>query len=342
MTQIRLDSPNPRDGQPASMTAETSVPSVFGEPFPRVYVDGSFRSSRDARLSVLANAVSYGTGTFEGIRAYWNHEREQLYMLEPYAHFERLARSARILGLPLKHEVEELVEAARELLNQNEVRGDAYLRPLLLLSQERLHVRMHDIATSLIIAATPVSSGYLPSNGLRCMVSTWRRTPDVSIPMRAKVIGSYVGPALAKTEALQAGFDEAILLTVDGYVAEATTSNVFIHDSDGWVTPLATDDILAGITQRQVIEILHEEFGEQVTWRRVQRSELYTANEIFLCGTASVVAPVVSVDGRRVGDGTPGMTSGAVRSRLESIARRETDDHPGWTTPVYGAFGESR
>jgi branched-chain amino acid aminotransferase len=147
---------------------------------------------------------------------------------------------------------------------------------------------------------------------------------------------------LAKTEALQAGFDEAILLTVDGYVAEATTSNVFIHDSDGWVTPLATDDILAGITQRQVIEILHEEFGEQVTWRRVQRSELYTANEIFLCGTASVVAPVVSVDGRRVGDGTPGMTSGAVRSRLESIARRETGDHPGWTTPVYSAFGESR
>jgi branched-chain amino acid aminotransferase len=252
----------------------------------------------------------------------------------------RLARSAQILGLQLGHDVDRLVHITQELLRRNNVRQDVYLRPLLLLSQERLFVRMHDIEPSLIVAATPITDGYLAADGLACLVSSWRRTPDASIPIRAKVIGSYVGPALAKTEAVHAGFDEAIMLTNDGYVAEATTSTILLRDSAGWHTPAQTDEILAGITQREVIEILREDFGEEVTWRRVQRSELYSADEILLCGTAAAVAPVVAVDGRRVGDGRPGATSLAIRQRLHSIARRETEDHFEWTTPVYPRSGE--
>jgi branched-chain amino acid aminotransferase len=118
-------------------------------------------------------------------------------------------------------------------LRRNDVRTDAYVRPLLLLAQERLFVRMNDIATSLRIATTPITDGYLAGDGLRCMVTSWRRSPDVSVPNRAKATGSYVGPALAKTEAIRAGCDEAIMLTVDGYVAESTTSNVVIRDADG-------------------------------------------------------------------------------------------------------------
>jgi branched-chain amino acid aminotransferase len=314
-----------------------SEPVAFGEPFPHVYVDGAFQTAADARTSVLANAVSYGTGTFDGIRAYWNAEHRQLYLLEPRAHFARMAQSARILGLPFPYDVEQLVDASRELLRKNDVEQDAYLRPLLLLTQERLYVRMHNIEASLIIAATPVARDYLPHDGLRCMVSTWRRTPDTSIPIRAKVIGSYVGPALAKTDAVQAGFDEAILLTIDGYVAEATTANLLVHNTDGWSTPLPTDDILAGITQSQVVELLRHEFSEEVSWRRVHRSELYTADEMFICGTASVVAPVIAVDGRPVGDGKAGATSIALRKRLQSVARGEADSYTKWIVPVYAS-----
>ncbi|NUR88404.1 MAG: branched chain amino acid aminotransferase [Nonomuraea sp.] len=301
----------------------------FGNPFPEIYVDGCFVPEQEARLSVLANVVSYGTGTFEGIRAGWDSSREQLHLLEPQAHYERLARSARILGLELGPSPAELVEATAELLRRNRVRGDAYVRPLLVQAGEQLTVRMHEAGTRLMIAATPMPGNYIDQSGVRCMVSSWRRTPDGTLPNRAKVVGGYVGPALAKTEALRCGFDEAILLTADGYVAEATTSNVFLRLAGEWVTPPETDDILAGITRAQVMRLLAEEHGAATVQRRVQRSELYACEEAFLCGTAALLAPIVSVDGRAL---EVGATTLAVQDRLRDISRR----HHEWTIPVYG------
>lgn len=301
----------------------------FGDPYPWVFVDGAFVPADEARVGVLANALSYGTGTFEGIRA--SGTGDQVYLFQPRAHFARLTRSARILGLPLAPGPDDLVAATVDLLRRNEVRADAYVRPLLFLAQERLFVRMHDIDARLVIAATPMPADYLPVDGLRCMTSSWRRAPDTVLPARAKVTGGYVGPALAKTEALRAGYDEAVMLTVDGYVAESTTANVVIRSGHAWFSPLSTDDVLAGITLRCVATLLGT-----VEFRRVQRSELYAADEVFLCGTAALVAPVVSVDGRPVGDGRPGERSLALRDELRAIARREVPQYPEWTVPVYG------
>lgn len=303
---------------------------MFGEPFPSVYVDGELVREPDARLSVHANALSYGTGTFEGIRAAWNAEHGELYLLEADAHYERMARSARILGLPPLPA--DLVAASVELLRRNEVRGDAYLRPLYVLAEEALAVRMHGYRARLSIAVTPVVGDYIDPGGVRCMVSSWRRAPDSVVPGRAKVCGSYVGPALAKSEAIAAGYDEAIMLNLAGHVAEGTTSNVFLRRGEEWITPPVTDDILEGITRAQVIELLGA-----VTERSVQRSELYACDELLLCGTAALVAPVVSVDGRPVGDGRPGETTLALLESLRAIARREDGRHPEWTTPVYGS-----
>ncbi|MGH2577786.1 MAG: aminotransferase class IV, partial [Actinomycetota bacterium] len=162
-------------------------------------------------MSVHANALSYGTGTFEGIRASWNEDINELYLLQAEAHYERMHGSSRILGLDLPLSTEQLVDVSIELLRRNEVRSDAYLRPLYVLAGEELTVRMHDIRARLSIAVTPIVGDYINLSGVRCMISSWRRPSDVVLPIRAKLCGSYVGPALAKTEALARGFDEAIM-----------------------------------------------------------------------------------------------------------------------------------
>ncbi|GAA1661567.1 branched-chain amino acid transaminase [Fodinicola feengrottensis] len=313
----------------------TNVHNPFGAPCPQVAVEGEIVPADEARISVHANALSYGTGTFEGIRAFWNAEHEQLYLFEGAAHYQRLHRSARILGLPLRFSVDELVAMTHDLLRANDVRTDAYVRPLLLLSGEVLPVRMHDIDSRLSIAVTPVVGDYANPSGLRCMVSTWRRASDASTPIRAKVIGSYVGPALAKTEAVRAGYDEALMLTGDGFVAEATTANIMVRFGKTWSTPIGTDDILAGITRQQLLELIPEITTAKVDERRVHRSELYAADEVLLCGTASIVSSVVDIDGRRIGSGRPGEQALRLRHDLQAIARRQTTQHQEWTTAVY-------
>ena len=305
--------------------------------FDSVFVDGEFVGADDARISVKANAVSYGTGTFDGMRASWSEDGQDLYLLDPLAHYERLRLSARVLNLPLNQSAEELVAITGELLRRNDVRADAYVRPLLFLAGDVLAVRMHDIESRLVIYAAPFPAGYIPVAGVRCLVSSWRRIPDACLPLRAKIIGSYANTALAKTEAVQAGYDEALMLTVDGNLAEATTSNVFLRRGEEWITPSVTDDILEGITRRQVIELISDELGERVVERTVDRSELYVCDEALLCGTAVQVVPLIDVDRRPIGDGRTGERTRVLMETLAAAARREDSRYHQWTTPVYGS-----
>jgi branched-chain amino acid aminotransferase len=309
------------------MNAKNSLPWVF--------VDGEFVPLEAARISVHAQAVSYGTGVFEGIRACSNEAHGELYLLQPREHYDRMHLSARALGLVLPLSTDELVAATIELLRRNDLRGDAYVRPLFLLSGEVLTVRIDHVETRLSIAAWSFEDAYVDPGGVQCMVSSWRRTPDSTLPIRAKVIGSYVGPALAKTEALSAGFQEAIMLTVDGSVAEASTSNVFIRRGGTWSTPAVTEDILEGITRQEVMELIREDLDEPVVERPVDRSELYVCDEMLICGTAVEVVPVLGVDRRPVGSGLAGERTLRLRRSLRGIARRQDARHPEWTTPVY-------
>ena len=320
----------------------TETAAVTGEAatapgFPVAFVDGTFVPVAEAALSVHANAVSYGTGTFEGMRATWNKQARELHLLEPLAHYERMHRSANALALPLAYSAEELVAFTVELLRRNEARSDVYVRPILLLAGEVLPVRMHEIATRFSIAVSRFPARYIDPAGVRCLVSSWRRMPDSTIPLRAKIIGSYVGPALAKSEAVLAGFDEALMLTVDGNLSEATTSNVFLRRGDQWVTPAPDQDILEGITRRQVMELIGEELGERVVERSVDRSELYVCEEALLCGTAVQIVPLVEVDRRPVGDGQPGERTLRLMETLAAIARGEGGRQRGWVTPVWAS-----
>jgi branched-chain amino acid aminotransferase len=300
-----------------------------------VYFDGEFGRYHDIKLGLMTHALHYGTGVFEGIRAYWNQKQEQLHLLQAPAHYDRLRRSANVMRFHLPHSTEELVNLTIELLRRNQFKSDVYIRPLLFTSAEEIGVRLHNVAQSFLIYSIPFGNYVETEGGLRCMVSTWRRVPDQSLPARAKVTGSYAQSALAKSEAIEAGYDEAIVLTVDGHVSEGSAENLFMVKDGTFVTPPVTDDILEGITRTLVIGLIKDELGLPVIERSIDRTELYTCDELLLCGTGAQVAPVIEVDRRAVGNGKVGEFTQELQSIYFGAVRGESLKYKDWTIPVY-------
>lgn len=298
------------------------------------YFEGDFVALSEARLPINSHIVNYGTGCFEGIRAYWSERLEDLHVAFLDEHVARLLRSARILNLEFEESHEEVASVLVELLRRNACRGDTYLRPLVYKSGQTIAVTLGGIPTAFAAYAMPMGNYFSSGSGLSLRVSGWRRIGDAAIPARAKAIGSYVNAALASDEARRSGFDEALMLTTEGRLAEAASSNVFLAQGGEIVTPPGTDDILLGITRTAVLQLAHE-LGIPAVERAVHRSELFSADEVFLCGTGVEIAPVVRVDGRAVGTGGPGPLTTGLRSRYLSIVRAELDDHPEWRTAVY-------
>src|SRR5881398_3473888 len=216
------------------------------------YFGGDFVSHDPARVPITSHVMNYGTGCFEGIRAYWNPEHEQLYVLRLADHMQRLVNSARILKLDFGMDVEELVEVARELLARNDFREDAYLRPIVYKAEETIKVALTGLATSFGMYAIPMGAYLDIDRGLTLTVSGWRRIEDNAIPARAKPTGAYINAAMASDEARQRGVDEAIMLTSDGHVAEASSANVFLVQDGELITPEVGDDILIGVTRDSV------------------------------------------------------------------------------------------
>ncbi|HEV3406090.1 MAG TPA: aminotransferase class IV, partial [Candidatus Dormibacteraeota bacterium] len=202
-----------------------------------VFFAGDFARYHDAKLGLMTHALHYGTAVFEGIRAYWNAKKEQLYLLQAAAHFERMHRSANVMRMKLPYTTEELVNFTLELLRRNQFKSDVYVRPLLYTSSEEIGVRLHNLDRGFFIYATPFGNYVEIEGGIRCMVSTWRRVPDQALPARAKVSGAYAQSALAKSEAVEAGYDEAIVLSVDGHVSEGSAENLFMLKDGVFVTP---------------------------------------------------------------------------------------------------------
>jgi branched-chain amino acid aminotransferase len=299
-----------------------------------IYFDGEYRRYRDAKIGLLTQGLNYGTGVFEGIRAYWSEQREQLYGLWFPEHFRRLRQNARALQMIVPHSVEELCAITHELLRRNESRETTYIRPLIFKSAETIGFRLHDIPDSFAIATAPMGD-YVPTGGMRCMVSSWRRIDESMAPPRTKCTGIYVNSALAKSEALQAGFDEAIMLTGSGHVCEGTGENIFLVRGGVISTPAPADNILEGITRQGIIHLFREEMGMDVVERSVGRSELYIADEVFMCGTGAQVAPVVEIDRRTVGDGEPGPLTLRVQGIFNDIVKGANPKYAEWLRPIW-------
>jgi len=300
-----------------------------------VFFEGEFTRYNDARLGLMTHALHYGTAVFEGIRAYWNPKQEQLFLLEPAAHFERMKRSAKVMRMTLPYSTEELCGYTVELLRRNEFKSDVYIRPLLYMSSEEIGVRLHNLNYSFFIYAIPFGNYVEIEKGIRCMVSTWRRVPDQSLPARAKITGAYAQSALAKSEAVEAGYDEAIVLTTEGSVSEGSAENLFMLKDGAFVTPPVTDDILEGVTRTLLMKMIREELGLPVIERTIDRTELYTCDELLLCGTGAQISPVIEVDRRTVGDGRVGEFTQELQNIYFGAVRGESEKHKDWTVPVY-------
>ncbi|TMG37853.1 MAG: branched-chain amino acid transaminase [Chloroflexi bacterium] len=297
------------------------------------YFEGAFVPLADAKISIATHALQYGTAVFEGIRAYWNPAREQLYVFRLREHFERMAGSVRILRVALPGDASELARITVELLKRNSFRNDVYIRPVAYKAARTVKVALKGIRDGFGMYAFPLGA-YLPTGGLVAHTASWRRTPDDAIPARGKLTGAYINTALAVDEALDYGADEAIFLTGDGHVSEGGGANLFMVRDGALVTPPVTADILEGIT-RDTILALARELGIAVQERAIDRTELYIADEVFFCGTGAQVAPCVQIDGRTVGRGDIGPVGKRIGDAYIAIARGDDDRHPEWRTAVY-------
>jgi branched-chain amino acid aminotransferase len=282
----------------------------------------------------MTHAFNYGTAVFEGIRAYWNADQGQLFGLDLLAHYQRIHRSASILQMEIAQAPDELVAITIELLRRDGLREDAYLRPIVYKSNEAIGVRLHNLQSDLTIFAVPFGKYIDTEAGIRAQVSTWRRTDDNAIPARAKITGSYVNGALAKSEAQLNGFDEAIMLTQEGAVSEGSAENIFLVVDGTLVTPPVTDNVLEGITRRHLLDVAAS-LGIPLVERSVDRTELYTADEVFLCGTGAQLAPVVEIDRRKVGGGVPGPITRRLHEVYFDAVRGRVEAYRHWLTPVY-------
>jgi branched-chain amino acid aminotransferase len=300
------------------------------------YFEGAFVPMRDAKVSIMTHAFMYGTAVFEGIRAYWNAEQGQLFGLFVREHMERITRSCRIMLMEPIPPVDELVSLAIEAARRNAFREDVYIRPQVYKSDRAIGVRLHHLEHRLSIVAVPFGNYIDTESGVRVMTSTWRRNADEALPARGKIVGGYVNMAFQKSEAELNGFDEAIVLTPSGHASEASAANLFMIRNGTIVTPPVYDDILEGITRTAIIR-LAADLGIPTEARTIDRSELYVADEVFLCGTGVQVSPVVEVDHRPVGSGAVGPIARSIARRYFDAARGRLPEYGDWLTPIPGA-----
>ena len=322
------------------MLTEKPAPAEATGALPRqrlveCYFEGEFVPLRDAKIGIMTHAFMYGTACFEGVRAYWNAEQGQLYLLKGLEHFNRLRNSARVMLMDLPREPQGLVELTIELLRRNEFREDTYIRPSVYKSSEAIGVRLHDLAHAFMILCLPFGEYIDTTSGISTMTTSWRRNPDTAIPARSKINGSYVNSAFAKTDAVLNGHDEAIVLTAEGHVSEGSAENLFMVRDGILVTPPVTDDILEGVTRAGLIELARRELGLETVVRSIDRSELYVAEEIFLCGTGAQVSPVTSIDHRPVGAGQVGPLTARIKDLYFDAVRGRLPAYADWLTPVY-------
>jgi len=317
----------------------TPEPTVHHAPKPGAlddlicYFEGDWVPMRDAKVSVMTHAFMYGTATFEGIRGYWNADQGRLYGLKIREHVERIRQSCRILLMHDVPSVDELTRLITETVRRNGFREDVYIRPSFYKSTSAIGVRLHDLDNQLYIIALPFGNYIDTESGVRVMTSSWRRNPDEALPARGKIVGGYVNMAFQKTEAELNGFDEAIVLTAGGHVNEASAANVFMVRDGVALTPPVSDDLLEGVTRKAIMELLDHE-GIPVQERSIDRSELYVADEAFLCGTGVQVSPIIEIDHRPIGSGGIGPIGRLVRDRYFEAVRGRLPEYAHWLTPI--------
>ncbi len=298
---------------------------------PYAFFQKQFVPLPEAKIGVMTHSFHYGIAIFEGIRGNWNSEQKQIYLFRLKEHYQRLHNGCQVLRISLPYTVDELCQITVELVQKCGFQEDLYVRPVAYTNSEALGVRLHDLEHNFLVFAVPWGP-YLDMDKARCGVSSWRRPKETP---QAKIAGLYCVNALAKTEAIENGFDEAIMLTSDGYVSEGSGENIFLVTEGKLVTPACYNNILMGITRDTVIKLARNELGIETVERPVDRSELYTADECFLTGTAAHITPVAEIDRRKVGNGEIGEITSNLQNIYSGVIRGKNPKYLDWCTPVY-------
>ena len=298
------------------------------------FFQGKYMPLSEAKIGVMTHALHYGTALFEGIRGNWNPEQKQIFLFRERAHYQRMYEGSQVMKLKIPYTVDELCQITVELVAKSGFEEDVYIRPLTYTSSESLYVRLYDLENDFLVFVIPWGP-YISTDKAKCGVSTWRRPNDNTIPPQVKATGLYVNNALAKTEAVDHGYHEAIMLTPDGYVSECSGENIFLVINGELVTPTRSSNILMGITRDTVIKTAQNELGINVIERQVGRSELYLADEVFLTGTAANLTAITGIDNRMVGDGEIGEVTRKLQGLYSDIIRGRNPKYLDWCTPVY-------
>ena len=287
-----------------------------------VHFKGNIVSVKDANVNIMTHALHYGTAVFEGIRGNWNEDEQRMFVFRMHEHYVRLLQGAKMLLMDIPYSADDLCEITVDLIKKSQYQQDLYIRPLVYKSEELVaNLKLQELGSDFALMMVPFGA-YLESDGaLKCCTSSWRRVEDTIIPPRVKISGHYVNSILAKTEATLAGFDEAIMLTQDGYVSEGSGENLFLINQNTLITPPVADNNLTGITRDSAIKIAKDELGLQILERRIRRSELYFADEVFLTGTAAHIQSVGQLDNRNIGDGLPGKITSQINEVYQQAIR---------------------
>ena len=301
--------------------------------FPYAFFQGKIVPLVDAKISVMTNGFQYGTGYFAGIRGYYSQKEKSLSIFRLDDHYKRFLGSANILGCKLPYTKEELKKITLDLVKKNKPKTNAYFRPFAYVGNTELGPNLANITLDFALYMIPLEE-YMPlGKGLSLIVSAWQRISDNSIPSRGKISGGYVNSALARKEATDGGYDEAIMLNKFGRVAEGSAENLFIVRNGTLITPDLSEGILEGITRRSVLQIA-QDMEIPTVERPIERSELYIADEVFLTGTGCQVAWVEKIDKRTIGEGKIGPISSKLRERFFKVVKGEDQQYIDWCTKI--------
>lgn len=289
----------------------------------------------DAKVGVMNHSLNYGTAVFGGVRGYWNEQEEELFVFRPQDHFRRFLNSMKMMVMDCPYSEEDLIQLTIELVQKEGYRQDVYIRPLAYKADEIIGVKLHDLQTELTLFSVPFDRYVSNDTGAHVTVSSWRRLDDNMIPARGKIAGAYVNTAFIKTDAVRAGFDEAIVLNQNGHLSEGSAENLFMLREGVLHTPPVSDNILEGITRSTVIQLAREELGLEVVERPIDRTEVYICDEFFMTGTAAQVTAITRVDYRTVGKGVMGPVTSQLRELYNDVVRGKVKKYRAWNTPVY-------
>ncbi|GIL11587.1 MAG: branched chain amino acid aminotransferase [Chloroflexota bacterium] len=299
------------------------------------FFKGQIVPIESAKVSVMTHALNYGTGVFGGLRGYWNEEQEQLYVFRIHDHMKRFIQSATLIRIEVKYSADELVNIITELLRAEGWRENCYIRPLAYKASELIGVRLHNLEDEVTIFSLPFGRYIQNEEGAHVCFSAWRRVEDNAIPARGKIVGAYANSALIKTDAALSGYDEAIVLNEDGHISEMSAANFFMIRDGVAITPPKQSNVLEGIVRRSLIQLLRDEMGVEVVERDIDRTELYVADEAFMCGTGVQVAAITKVEHRSIGTGSIGPITDRLRNLFFDVVSGRVDKYRDWLTPVY-------